>query len=198
MDTGSLLNAGKLPRDLLPWKSKSGHMNAMLYNGDAFLFDAHSGGSFHTVSDEGFGGFTIMDDSDSELSRHLQAVWLAEGRILKTGLGFGCFVRMALGNSNVEHIDVIEKDPEIASHFGRQFRDNPRVTIHVQDAFDFVIGDQKWNLAWHDIYCDGNNGLARMHFDLMIKFRKAAKIQSAWAIDRWARRLLRVGGVRTF
>lgn len=198
MDQASLLAAGKLPRELLPWKSKRGHLNAMLYQGDAFLFDTHSMGSMHLVNEEGFGGFTVMDDSDKELSRHLQAVWLAEGNILKTGLGFGCFTRMALMNPRVKHIDVIELDPDIAEHFGAQFKDDPRVTIHVADAFKFPLEGREWDLAWHDIYCDGNNGLARMHFQLMIRYRKVAKIQSAWAIDRWARKLLTKAGVRTF
>jgi hypothetical protein len=198
MDQESLFAAGKLPRELLPWKSKQGHLNAMLYNDDAFLFDTHSMASMHLVNEEGFGGFTIMDDSDRELSRHLQAVWLAEGNVLKTGLGFGCFVRMALLNPRVKHIDVIEKDPDIAEHFGCQFDNNDRVTIHVCDAFKFDFENYQWDLAWHDIYCDGNDGLARLHFQLMIKYRKVAKIQSAWAIDRWARKLLTKAGVRTF
>lgn len=193
-----VLKTGKLPRNLLPWKSKSGHLNAREFQGDAFLFDTRSMAAIHLVDEEGNGGFTIMDDSHTELIRHMQAVRRAQGRVLKTGLGFGCFVRMALTNDAVTHIDVIEKDPEIVEHFGQEFVGNPRVTIHVADAFEFPLEGYKWDLAWHDIYCDGNVGLAPLHFQLMIRYKDVAAIQSAWAIDRWARKLLRVNGVPTF
>ena len=188
MDVSAYIEAGKLPRSLLPWR-KGGKMNACEHNGDAFLFDVNIG-SLHRVDSagEGFGGYTVMDDSDRELRRHLQAVKAATGRVLKTGLGFGCFVRMALLKPEVEHIDVIEIDQHIASHFGAQFADDRRVTIHVADAFDFEPTGRRWDFGWHDIYCECNDGLAELHTKLICKFMPHCDLQGAWQLPREARR----------
>lgn len=193
------LDAMKLPRSLLPWKNKRETLNAMVYQGTAFLFDPTSVSGMHLINNDGYGGYTIMEDSDRELKRHLNAVFNAKGRILKTGLGLGCFVRACLENPAVEHIDVIELSPDIADHFGSPFKDDPRVTIHVADALTFDLSNypkKHWDLAWHDIYCDGNDGLTKLHSSLIKKFAKYAKLQGAWDLPRWARRLANRDGRR--
>lgn len=188
------LQAGKVPRHLLPWMAPSCHLNAFEHKGDAFLFDAMPGlHNLHLIDhSEGYGGYTIMDDSDRELRRHIAAVLAASGRVLKTGLGFGCFVRMCLLKPNVEHIDVIEIDREIIDHFGKEFEGNPRVTIHHADAFDFPLDGRQWNLAWHDIYCEGNDGLQTLHAGLMKRYRDHCDQQGAWNLPRWASRLAQI------
>lgn len=182
------MRAMKVPRELLPWRSRT--CSAKLHNGDAFLFDSMSVAGMHLVDDSGYGGYTIMDDSNRELRKHLAAVHAATGRVLKTGLGFGCFVRGCLLNPDVEHVDVIEVDPDIAEHFGRPFRGNPRVTIHVADAFKFPLEGKYWDVAWHDIYCDGNDGLQLLHVRLMAMYRNHVGKQGAWANPRWVGRLV--------
>lgn len=189
LDTAALVDAAKLPRALLPWRAPQGGMNAMLYNGDAFLLDARSIAGLHRVNDEGFGGYTVMDDSDREIRRHMSAILAARGRVLKTGLGFGCFVRACLQKPEVEHIDVVEIDPAIIAHFGAEFADNPRVTIHQADAFSFPLEGRNWQLAWHDIYCDGNDGLPVLHNRLLVRYRHHCDQQGAWALPRWTARL---------
>jgi len=183
--------AAKLPRTLLPWTGKRG-LNARLHNGDAFLFDALSLSGLHNVRDDEageWGGYTVMDDSDREIRRHMAAVLAARGRILKTGLGFGCFVRACLQKPEVEHIDVVEIDRAVMDHFGAEFRDNPRVTLHHADAFKFPVANQRWNLGWHDIYCDGNEGLQHLHLKLLLRYREHCVMQGAWQLPRWAARL---------
>lgn len=180
----------RVPRELLPWKNKKETLNAMIHQGNTFLFDACSMSGMHLVNSAGYGGYTIMEDSDRELRRHFQAVKHAKGRVLKTGLGFGCFVRACLAKPEVEHIDVIEIDPEIAEHFGSLFRDNPRVNIHVADALKWEIPpDSHWDLVWHDIYCDGNDGLQRLHTELLKRFKNHSSIQGAWNLPSWAKRM---------
>jgi spermidine synthase len=181
-----LIQAGKAPRHLFPWPGFP--VNAKLIEGHAFLFDVCMAG-LHLVDDNGFGGYTIMDDSDAELSRHLNAVRHAHGRVLKTGLGMGCFVRMCLQKPDVEHIDVVELNADIIEHFGAEFSGDPRVTIHHQDAFEFSLSHGPWDFAWHDIYCEGNDGLQPLHVKLINRYRKAAKLQGAWNLPRWVRRL---------
>jgi hypothetical protein len=186
MDRQSLIEAGKAPRDLFPWRY--GLMNAHERCGVAHLSHVCVHG-LHTVNDDGYGGYTVMEDSDAELSRHLQAVKFASGRILKTGLGLGCFVRMCLTKEDVQHIDVVEIDASIATHFGAEFKDNPRVKVHLADALTWDPGDRRWDLAWHDIYCAGNEGLQHLHMQLITRYQKHAQVQGAWNLPRWIKRL---------
>lgn len=183
------IDAAKVPRDLLPWQSRKHHLSALERQGDAFLCDCFSMAGLHLVDHDGYGGYTIMDDSDKEVRRHMAAILAARGRVLKTGLGFGCFVRACLLKPEVEHIDVVEIDAEIIAHFGREFEGNPRVTIHHADAFEFPIEGKRWDLAWHDIYCDGNDGLQRLHVKLIKRYRKHCGRQGAWKLPRWVGRL---------
>lgn len=185
MQADMMIEAAKAPRDLFPWRA--GVMNAKVVEGHAFLFHVCIEG-LHNVDDAGLGGYTVMDDSDSEVARHLNAVRHAKGRILKTGLGLGCFVRMCLEKPEVEHIDVVEINRSIIQHFGAEFANNPRITLHHADAFEFDLSHGPWDLAWHDIYCDGNVGLDEKHAALITRFAPVADIQGAWGMPRTIRR----------
>lgn len=186
----TFVQAAKVPRHLLPWRSKKYGRSAQLVRGDAFLFDGLSMAGLHLVDDDGFGGYTIMDDSDREIRRHMAAILAARGRVLKTGLGFGCFVRACLLKPEVEHIDVVEIDQGIIDHFGAEFVGNPRVTIHHADAFEFPLDGKHWNLIWHDIYCDANDGLQALHVKLLKRYKRHCDIQGAWALPRWCSKLI--------
>ena len=189
-----LLEVAQVPQGLIPW-GKNQRFNAHYIGPHAFLFDAHSesGMTMLDFPEEGYGGYTVMDDTPREISRHFEAVRHARGRILKTGLGFGCFVRMCLVKPEVEHIDVIEIDPAIATHFGAEFEDNPRVTIHVGDALQTPIHpNMYWDLAWHDIYCDGNINLQLQHTRLITRYLPFCHRQGAWNLPRWVKRYSRI------
>jgi len=192
-DIATFVAAAKLPVHLLPWMSKNRRRNAIFYRGNAYLLDSTpSELTLHLMDhDQGFGGYTIMDDSDSEIMRHMAAILTAKGRVLKTGLGFGCFVRACLLKPEVERIDVVEIDAEIIEHFGAEFVGNPRVTIHHADAFEFQLTGKRWDLAWHDIYCDGNEGLQSLHVKLIKRYLKHCDRQGAWKLPRWVGRLAR-------
>jgi hypothetical protein len=192
-DIATFIQAAKAPRHLFPWMSNDRNRNAIVLNGDAFLLDSTPNiATLHLMDhDQGYGGYTIMDDSDKEIRRHMAAILAAKGRVLKTGLGFGCFVRACLLKPEVEHIDVVEIDPEIIAHFGAEFAGNPRVTIHHADAFEFPVDGKHWDLAWHDIYCQGNDGLQGLHVKLIKRYRKHCDRQGAWKLPRWVGRLAR-------
>ncbi|PHR91064.1 MAG: hypothetical protein COA69_13510 [Robiginitomaculum sp.] len=194
MNTNALLAAARVPVDLLPWKSPDGLMNAKHILGGAFLFNVCMAG-LQRVDDEGYGGYTVMDDCAFEICRHFEAVYHAKGRVLKTGLGLGCFVRMCLTKPEIEHIDVVEIDPDIAEHFGRPFADDPRVTIHVADAFEFPLKGKYWDMVWHDIYEEGNEGLQLQHGKLIKRYADHADLQGAWAFPKFLRRRMRETGL---
>lgn len=130
----------------------------------------------------------VMEDSFFELRKHLP-IWLtAHGRVLKTGLGLGCVVRGLLANPAVTHIDVIEIDADIIRVVGAEFMGNPRVTIHHADALQFDTTGHRWDFAWHDIWCPGNEGLQVLHAELMKRFQGAAAQQGAWQFPRFVKR----------
>src|SRR5271154_6313451 len=56
-------------------------------------------------------GEIVMEDSRTELCRHLPIWWRARGHVLVTGLGLGCVARGLLANPAVEHVTVVEIDP---------------------------------------------------------------------------------------
>lgn len=135
-------------------------------------------------------GDIVMEDSLVELRRHIP-IWLAaEGRVLKTGLGLGCVVRGLLSNPKVDHVDVVEIDPHICRVVGAEFRGNSRVTLHQADALTWDFGDLRWDFAWHDIWCEGNDGLQVLHAKLLTHYVDAAKRQGAWMFPREVSRVL--------
>lgn len=132
-------------------------------------------------------GEIVMEDSHVELKRHLP-IWLAaHGRVLVTGLGLGCVVRGLLASPNVSHIDVIEIDPDIALIVGEEFVGNPRVTLKIGDALTLEPPGERWDFAWHDIWCEGS-GLQKLHLELMGRYRDRVPAQGAWMLPRFAKR----------
>lgn len=180
-DKQALIEAGRVPRHLLPW-NVGGTYNAGIFLDTAHMWNVCMDG-LHLVDapGEGLGGYCVMSDNDKELERHIPAVLAASGRILKTGLGMGCFIRMCLSLGEVEHIDVVEIRKDIIDHFGAEFKDDERVTIHHADAFDFDLSHGPWDFVWHDIYCEGNYGLQELHAKLIKRFAPVSALQGAWA-----------------
>lgn len=139
----------------------------------------------------------VMEDSPRELSKHLPIWMAARGRILVTGLGLGCVARGLLASPAVEHIDVVEIDPEIIRVIGPEFTGNDRVTIHLADALQFEAAGRQWNFAWHDIWTPENKGLHEQHARLIGRFRSTSMPQGAWQFPRPFKRQLRrelIGG----
>lgn len=129
-------------------------------------------------------GHIVMEDSRRELNRHLPMFFAAHGRVLITGLGLGCVVRGLLIKPEVEHIDVIEIDADIIRVVGPEFADNPRVTIHHDDALKWPIGDRIWDVAWHDICTPDDVGLQGLHGKLLKRFWPHCQRQGAWDFPR--------------
>lgn len=135
-------------------------------------------------------GEVVMEDSVEELRKHLPIYFAARGRVLITGLGLGCVVRGLLSKPEVEHIDVVELDGAIIDAIWPEFENEARASIHHHNALTFPTAGQRWDCAWHDIWCQGNNGLERLHAEMIYHYAGACGPQGAWAFPRWAGRLM--------
>lgn len=130
-----------------------------------------------------------MSDTDAEQRDHYEPdrqIRTRGGRILVTGLGLGMIVRRALSYGNVEHVDVVEIDPDVAELVGRHYA-GQRCTIHVADAYTIKWpAGTRWSYAWHDIWPT----LCTNHLPLMTKLARSYG-RRVDAQDFWGRDLLR-------
>lgn len=141
----------------------------------------------YTLETMNVGGDVVMEDSRSELRKHLPIWMAARGRVLVTGLGLGCVVRGLLAKTDVDQIDVVEIDDDILRVIGPEFAKNPRVNLHLGDALKIDLPG-KFDFAWHDLWIEGE-GLQRLHAKLFVKYRRLCGPQGAWAFPRFAARL---------
>jgi hypothetical protein len=136
-------------------------------------------------------GEVVMEDTPRELRRHLPIWMSARGRVLVTGLGLGCVVRGLLACREVEHVDVVELDPWIASTVGREFAADTRVSIIVADALDdgWRPAGVRWQFAWHDLWLE-EGSLAFLHLRLIASLHHRVDVQGAWGWPMEIRRLM--------
>lgn len=117
------------------------------------------------------------------LSRLLAIPPGASARVLVNGLGLGVVVHAALMSEGVAHVDVVEKDTDVAQLIGRRFPAD-RVTVTIGDALSAQWPDDaRWDLAWHDIWENITYlNLAGMH-QLTKKYRDRTGWQGCWQRD---------------
>lgn len=134
-------------------------------------------------------GECVMNDFEYELRKHLEFIHKARGRVLVTGLGLGCVVRGLLALGRIEHIDIVERSPEVIEMCAASVAD-PRVTIHQGDAREFRPKG-RYDFAWHDLFsAEGEPHLQVIHMELFKQFRPRVRVQGAWGMPRRHRRLL--------
>jgi len=133
----------------------------------------------------------VMEDSPREVRRHLPLLLRAHGKVLVTGLGLGCVVRGLLSLREVEQVDVVEIDPDVAHLVWHDFADDPRVTLHLGDALTVEWSPgTRWDFAWHDLWVE-QGSLQPLHMKLLRRYKDFAPRQGAWAFPREFKRLLR-------
>lgn len=141
-------------------------------------------------------GETVMNDFPCELSKHLEFIMRARGRVLVGGLGMGCVVRGLLAAGRVESIDVVERSEDVIKLCGASVA-HPRVTIQKRSA-EYAKGGP-WDWAWWDLWSDPEKSerhLQIIHIDLIHRFIDRVRVrQGAWAMPRWIRRKLCKKGV---
>lgn len=125
-----------------------------------------------------------MSDTRAEIDDHTDALWQMHyrgGRVLINGLGLGMVIKGALALPNVEHVDVVETNPDIIELVGHYY-ESERCTIHHADAFDIQWPTgTRWSVAWHDIWpeiCEDN---LPEYTKLKRKYGRRVDWQGCWA-----------------
>lgn len=133
-----------------------------------------------------------MSDTDAEKRDHLEPLFEIERRhakrVLINGLGLGMVVKAALSFDHVEHVDVVELDSRVAEHIGVHYTQDPRVHVHVADAYEQARrwpAGTTWDVAWSDIWPD----LCTDNLDGMAQLRRSYGRRTGWH-DCWGRELL--------
>lgn len=142
------------------------------------------------VKAEGY--MPIMSDTPAEINEHQHAFMYAGGRVLIHGLGLGVLVSALLAAPHVDHIDVVEIDPDVIALIGPYYTHDPRVHIHQGDCLRMDWSPEiEWDYVWHDIWSDiswknldpelAEHGISYgMLFDT---FADRAGTQGAWAYN---------------
>lgn len=137
------------------------------------------------------GGETVMADNPHELRLHLAAAVAARGRVLVTGLGLACVLRMIQANPRVQHITVVERSTDVIKLVWPH-TSHDRCELVEAEAGDYITRTrQRWDCAWHDVWTDTDEGephLAVKHQQLMIDAMKQVDFQGAWAFPRREKR----------
>lgn len=124
----------------------------------------------------------VMSNTPMEVRTNMRAFHSASGRILINGLGLGMLVEKMLTKPDVEHITIVEMNPEVIALVGPVFENNDRVTIIEEDAFSYQPPKgEKFHFVWHDIWtfiCSYNlTEMKRLHR----KYGRRANAQLSWA-----------------
>lgn len=143
-------------------------------------------------------GEVVMEDSPRELRRHLPVLLVASGRVLVSGLGLGCVLRGLLALPEVEHVDVVEIDRDVAAMVWPEFESERRCTLILGDTLKVRWPkQQRWDFAWHDVWCepDAPDCLHLLHGRILTRYQGMVSRQGAWQFprlvrERWPERLL--------
>jgi hypothetical protein len=96
-----------------------------------------------------------MSDTPAEVLDHYDVmiqIMQRGGRVLINGLGLGMITAFALRLPNVTHVDVVELQDDIIKLVGPHLPEQDKLTIHHASAYDIAWDDERWDVAWHDIW----------------------------------------------
>lgn len=132
---------------------------------------------------------TLMSDTPDEINDHEHVIEHATGRVLIHGLGIGCVIAALHVKPEVEHIDVVEIDPEVIAMTGHFYADLPKVNLVQGDAmtYEWPKG-ARWDYVWHDIWAaiaednlDAEEAEYGISYGMMFeRFKRRADMQGAW------------------
>jgi hypothetical protein len=140
-------------------------------------------------------GYLWMSDTPDEQRDHYAPIREAQAsrarRVLINGLGLGMVVAAMLTIDHVEHVDVVELDPDVVALVGPHYEQmaadmGKTVKIHLGDAYKMTWpAGVRWDLAWSDIWPD----LCTDNLDGMTRLSRKYGRRVNWH-GHWGRELL--------
>lgn len=108
-------------------------------------------------------------------------------RVLINGLGLGVALCGVLKSATVEHVDVVEISPDVASLVYPYVKDN-RTNLIIEDALLFNGNGSRWDVVWHDIWTSiPNDDDRKTVATLKRKYARKCKWQGVWC-EQYLRR----------
>lgn len=130
-----------------------------------------------------------MSDTFSERSDHLAFVRTARGQVFMAGLGLGVCIDAVLAKPEVDHLTVLERDPDVIQLVGGQYLERhptQRLTIIEANALVWHPGKQRFDTLWFDIWptisTDNRLEMSRLHRRYS-HWSNAGKWMDSW--KRW-------------
>ena len=129
----------------------------------------------------------IMSDTPAELGDHLDFLYQAKGKVLINGLGLGLCLKGLLMKPEVEHVDVVEIEPDVIKLVWPTYNMESRLTLHQGDAYTIQWPkDKRWDYIWHDIW----PSLCTDNLEEITKLKRKYARRCGWQ-GAWAEHLLR-------
>jgi hypothetical protein len=103
-------------------------------------------------------GSVWMSITPNEIFTMQKPIEDASGKVLTLGCGMGYFAYMTALKDNVEHVTIIEKQPEVIELFNTfilpQFPCKDKITVIQADAFDYMeaLADGEYDYCFVDIW----------------------------------------------
>ncbi len=133
----------------------------------------------------------MMSDTPAEIRENIVPIPFAKGEVLVNGLGLGVTVNGLLMRAEVDHVIVIELNPEVVQHVGGHYLakyGSDRLTICNDDAFTWKSPKRAfYDYVYHDIWPLLSTANLPEYSKLLRRYGHKCFRQSAWMLD-WLRR----------
>ena len=134
------------------------------------------------------GRTVVMSNTPDEINDCLNFVWKAKGSVLVNGLGLGVLLKLLLNKPEVTDITVIENSEDVINLVADTYKDDPRLTIILGDAFTYTPPKGKrYNAVWHDIWDDICSDNLKEMKQLHRKYGRISDFQLSWCRDQCER-----------
>lgn len=126
------------------------------------------------------GNTVVMSNTPMEIRTHRHFIHRASGHVLINGLGLGMVVSALVAKPDVASITVVERERDVIDLTAPHI-DDPRVSVHHADAFEFTPEPARiYDAVWHDIWdCICADNLPEMH-RLHRRYARRSKWQGSW------------------
>ncbi|MEY8327793.1 class I SAM-dependent methyltransferase [Lachnospiraceae bacterium 48-33] len=129
--------------------------------------------------------YTWMSVTPNEILTMEKPIADAKGNVLTVGCGLGYYAYMISEKENVEHVTIIEKEPEVIELFNTfilpQFAHKDKIIVIQVDAFDYMenLKDGEFDYCFADIWISNHDIVPYM------KLKKICKKFKKMSISYW-------------